>query len=108
MTKPTTVWTDNTNKNTTVTFSSSAVTYNSATTLYSGWDPSLPNPSKNSTSWTSINKNNVRWDINVNSVSSDIYDALTTYDTIYTYYDGNQDINESPIQTKEPAIWSLS
>lgn len=109
MAKPTTTWTDNSSKTTTVTYNSSTVTYNSATTRFSGWDVTLPSPSKNVGAWAGATKLAQRWDINSASVSTDTYDKATqTYDTIYTAYDGNQSVTASPLQTKQPANWSTT
>lgn len=47
------------------------------------------------------------WNYNPNSVSTDIYDPTTgTYDTIFSFYDGNQDTTQSPISSKTPTVWS--
>lgn len=107
MSKPNTTWTDNSNKSTAVTYSSSTLSYNSSTTAYSGWDVSLPTPDKNFTDWNDSNKNINKWTYNASAVSSDIYDvSTTTYDTIYSKYDGNQSVTASPIQTKPNSQWS--
>lgn len=109
MAKPETTWNDNSNKSTTAIFNSSTLTYNSATTAYSGWDSLLPTPSKNFTDWNNTSKNTNKWTYNSASVSSDSYDvSTTTYNTIYSKYDGNQSVTASPIQTKPNSNWSTT
>lgn len=49
------------------------------------------------------------WNINSASTSTDVYNQLNvTYDTIYTFYDGNQDVTQSPVSAKTPTIWSAA
>lgn len=107
MAKPTTAWTDNSNKSTTIIYSDSSVTFNSTAVFYSGWDVTLPNPAKNKTGWNENSKVKNKWYINYAANSNDTYNpASVTYNTIYSKYDGNQSVTESPIQTKKFAVWS--
>lgn len=107
MAKPITAWTDNSNKDTSVTFSDSSVSFNDTSIYFSGWDVTLPNPNKNKTAWNGSDKNKNNWYINYASFSTDTYNPTTvTYNTIYSKYDGNQSVTESPIQTKKFAVWS--
>ena len=49
------------------------------------------------------------WSINPGSLITDIYDpTTTTYDTIYTHYDGNQDTTQSPVGNKVATVWSAA
>ena len=54
-------------------------------------------------------KSPTAWTPNSLSVSTDTYEpAGVTYDTIYTHYDGNQDVTASPVSAKTPTVWAAA
>lgn len=89
-----------------ITYNDSATTYNSSSAYYSNANATLSDEGKNKTAWTATTKPTTRWARNSAALSSDTYEpSAVTFDTIYTYFDGNQDVTAS-LEGKVKTAWS--
>lgn len=108
MPKTPTQWQSNADKyDTLTTYSSSSVTYSSSAVAYSNPDTALDEQGRSPQLWAVVSKQATDWSGNASAESADIYDpSTTTYETIYSYFDGNQDTTQSPVQSKLATVWS--
>lgn len=108
MTKETTQWVQNTNKDTPlVGYSSSSVTYNSTTTRYSGIDVTLSEFGNLPTDWGLEDKNSTAWQFNPDADTNlYAYDSAShTYDSGTDTFDGVTS-GENESGTRTPTAWS--